>query len=30
VAPLADAARAHFRIENREIAGRLVLLPPDE
>jgi len=30
VAPLADAARAHFRLENREIAGRLVLLPPDE
>jgi acryloyl-coenzyme A reductase len=30
VAPLADAARAHFRLENREIAGRLVLIPPDE
>ncbi len=27
--PLADAARAHFRLENREIAGRLVLVPPE-
>ena len=26
--PLADAARAHFRLESREIAGRLVLIPP--
>ncbi len=28
VLPLADAARAHFKLENREIAGRLVLVPP--
>jgi D-arabinose 1-dehydrogenase-like Zn-dependent alcohol dehydrogenase len=28
VLPLADAARAHFRLENREIAGRVVLVPP--
>jgi D-arabinose 1-dehydrogenase-like Zn-dependent alcohol dehydrogenase len=28
--PLADAARAHFRLENREVAGRLVLIPPEE
>lgn len=28
--PLAEAARAHFRLENREVAGRLVLLPPEE
>jgi NADPH:quinone reductase-like Zn-dependent oxidoreductase len=27
--PLADAARAHFRLENREVAGRLVLVPPE-
>ncbi|MGA9524067.1 MAG: alcohol dehydrogenase catalytic domain-containing protein [Myxococcaceae bacterium] len=26
--PLAEAAKAHFRLENREIAGRLVLVPP--
>jgi D-arabinose 1-dehydrogenase-like Zn-dependent alcohol dehydrogenase len=26
--PLADAARAHFRLEQREVAGRLVLVPP--
>lgn len=26
--PLAEAGRAHFRLENREIAGRLVLIPP--
>lgn len=30
VVPLADAARAHFRLENREIAGRVVLVPPAE
>jgi acryloyl-coenzyme A reductase len=28
VVPLAEAGRAHFRLENREIAGRLVLIPP--
>jgi D-arabinose 1-dehydrogenase-like Zn-dependent alcohol dehydrogenase len=28
--PLREAARAHARLENREIAGRLVLLPPNE
>lgn len=28
--PLQDAARAHFRLENREVAGRLVLIPPEE
>jgi acryloyl-coenzyme A reductase len=27
VLPLEEAARAHFRLENREIAGRLVLVP---
>ena len=27
--PLAEAGRAHFRLENREVAGRLVLVPPD-
>ncbi|MFY1832328.1 alcohol dehydrogenase catalytic domain-containing protein [Myxococcus fulvus] len=27
--PLAEAARAHFRLENREVAGRLVLVPPE-
>jgi len=27
--PLAEASRAHFRLENREVAGRLVLVPPD-
>jgi acryloyl-coenzyme A reductase len=26
--PLAEAGRAHFRLENREVAGRLVLIPP--
>ncbi|RKH41413.1 MULTISPECIES: zinc-binding dehydrogenase [Corallococcus] len=26
---LADAGRAHFRLENREVAGRLVLVPPE-
>jgi acryloyl-coenzyme A reductase len=26
--PLEEAGRAHFRLENREIAGRLVLIPP--
>lgn len=26
--PLAEAARAHFRLEQREVAGRLVLVPP--
>src|SRR5512140_2435303 len=26
--PLEEAGRAHFRLENREIAGRLVLVPP--
>jgi acryloyl-coenzyme A reductase len=30
VVPLADAARAHFRLENREIAGRVVLVPDAE
>ncbi len=25
--PLSEAARAHFRLENREVAGRLVLVP---
>jgi D-arabinose 1-dehydrogenase-like Zn-dependent alcohol dehydrogenase len=30
VAPLADAARVHFRLENREIAGRVVLVPPQD
>ena len=30
VVPLADAARVHFRLENREIAGRVVLVPPEE
>ncbi|MGE6761448.1 zinc-binding dehydrogenase [Corallococcus interemptor] len=25
---LSDASRAHFRLENREVAGRLVLVPP--
>lgn len=25
--PLAEAGRAHFRLENREVAGRLVLMP---
>ena len=27
--PLADAGRAHFRLEHREVAGRLVLVPPE-
>ena len=27
--PLAEAGRAHFRLENREVAGRLVLVPPE-
>ncbi|MDC0711491.1 alcohol dehydrogenase catalytic domain-containing protein [Stigmatella sp. ncwal1] len=27
--PLAEAGRAHFRLENREVAGRLVLIPPE-
>lgn len=27
--PLAEASRAHFRLENREVAGRLVLVPPE-
>ncbi|CAM3763165.1 zinc-binding dehydrogenase [Corallococcus sp. ZKHCc1 1396] len=26
---LAEAGRAHFRLENREVAGRLVLVPPE-
>lgn len=26
--PLEEAGRAHFRLENREVAGRLVLIPP--
>jgi acryloyl-coenzyme A reductase len=30
VVPLGEAARAHFRMENREIAGRVVLTPPEE
>jgi D-arabinose 1-dehydrogenase-like Zn-dependent alcohol dehydrogenase len=28
VVPLADAASVHVRLENREIAGRVVLVPP--
>lgn len=28
VVPLAEAARIHSRLENREIAGRVVLVPP--
>jgi acryloyl-coenzyme A reductase len=28
VRPLAEAARVHTRLENREIAGRVVLVPP--
>jgi D-arabinose 1-dehydrogenase-like Zn-dependent alcohol dehydrogenase len=28
VVPLAEAARVHTRLENREIAGRVVLVPP--
>jgi acryloyl-coenzyme A reductase len=28
VVPLADAARVHSRLENREITGRVVLVPP--
>jgi D-arabinose 1-dehydrogenase-like Zn-dependent alcohol dehydrogenase len=28
VVPLRDAARVHARLENREIAGRVVLVPP--
>ena len=27
--PLHEAVRAHARLENREVAGRLVLVPPD-
>jgi D-arabinose 1-dehydrogenase-like Zn-dependent alcohol dehydrogenase len=27
---LGDAARAHFRLENREVSGRLVLVPAEE
>ena len=27
VLPLGDAAKAHVRLENREVAGRLVLCP---
>lgn len=30
VLPLAEAAKAHFQLENREIAGRAVLVPPGE
>ncbi|MDY7224948.1 alcohol dehydrogenase catalytic domain-containing protein [Hyalangium rubrum] len=26
---LAEAGRSHFRLENREVAGRLVLIPPE-
>ncbi len=26
--PLEEAGRAHFRLENRQVAGRLVLIPP--
>lgn len=29
VLPLSSASSVHFRLENREIAGRVVLLPPD-
>ena len=30
VLPLTEAAKAHFRLENREVVGRLVLVPPGE
>ncbi len=26
--PLEETGRAHFRLEHREVAGRLVLIPP--
>jgi NADPH:quinone reductase-like Zn-dependent oxidoreductase len=29
ILPLTQAAQAHFRLENREVVGRLVLVPPN-